>query len=107
MGKWPIEWVVVIGLVLLFIAVKFPLLLMEAALLIMIWLLLSTPKSVKEENGASTAAKEHEEYLAEADAIIAEKKVLKPQGSDAFYAEVSRKYDVEVVNLSRSEQPKK
>lgn len=51
MSKWPIEWIVIIGLVLLFIAVKYPLLLVEAAAVIIIWRLLSksTPKSMKEE----------------------------------------------------------
>ena len=85
------EWALVIGLTFLFIAVKYPLLLLMAAVLVGIWKLMakSTPKPIKEENGASTAAKEHKEYLAEADAIAAEKTV-EPEckKSDAFYSGV-------------------
>jgi len=91
MSKWPKEWIVVIGLAFLFIAVKYPLLLMEAAVLIVIWMLLSksTPEPMKGEDGASTAAREHEEYLAEVDAIVAEKtEGPECKKSDAFYSGV-------------------
>jgi hypothetical protein len=64
MGKLSKEWIVVIGLALLFIAVKYPFLLMEAAVLIAVWMSLSksTPKSVKEEEKDSnfTPAEETE-----------------------------------------------
>lgn len=85
----------VTGLAFLFIAVEFPLLLLMAAVLIGIWKLMtkSTPKPIKEEEGS--------------DFVPTEEKVLKPQGSDAFYAEIARKFDVKVVDLSLDEQPKK
>ena len=85
------EWMLVIGLAFLFIAVKYPLLLLMAAVLVGIWKLMakSTPKPIKEEDSDSIAAREHEEYLAEVDAIVAEKtEGPECKKSDAFYSGV-------------------
>lgn len=84
MGKWPIEWVVVVGLILLFIAVKYPLLLIEAAVLVVVWMLLSksTPEIVKEEEKGS-------------DFTPAEKtEGPECKKSDAFYSGVGKQHTI-------------
>ncbi len=74
------EWILVIGIAFLFIAVKFPLLLLMAAVLVVVWKLMakSTPKPMEKEEQAdiSTPAEE--------------KSPVEPKGSDAFYSEVNK-----------------
>ena len=73
------EWTLAVGLAFLFIAIKYPLLLLMAAALIVIWKLMakSTPKPIEEEEKSGNF-------------VPAEgKSPLEPEGSDAFYSEVS------------------
>lgn len=78
------EWMLVIGLAFLFIAVEFPLLLLMAVVLVVICKLMakSTPKPMEKEEQADISTPAEEKSPAE------------PKGSDAFYFEVNKMEEI-------------